>query len=278
MKKLFLILLTILSILISAQKTFNLLPSGHIVVKAKIEGIEGNFILDTGAGINVFFSDFVEKIPKMANSYNFFTGFRATGERIDVLLYKSNQVSFSGKNFKNVPYSVANLKIPGIDGLISLKMFENDDLMINYDKKEISLVDSNTLSPNKSIDLFLSIQSDDTIDIFTNVTINDKYKVKAMLDSGAGKDSFWFSDKLIKKLSLDTAIMQISEKESEFNKAIKTKIYKGNIETISNNYSTIKNINVLFVENLIYEAKMSIDWIGNKLIISIKNRKIYIID
>ncbi|WP_333802580.1 hypothetical protein [Sphingobacterium multivorum] len=32
-----------------------LLASGHIVVEAEIEGKKGNFIFDTGGGVNLFF-------------------------------------------------------------------------------------------------------------------------------------------------------------------------------------------------------------------------------
>jgi len=37
---------------------FELLPSGHILVKAKIDSVEGSFIFDTGAGITVFTKKF----------------------------------------------------------------------------------------------------------------------------------------------------------------------------------------------------------------------------
>ncbi|MGV0828078.1 hypothetical protein ACTS9D_01320 [Empedobacter brevis] len=34
-----------------------LLPSGHIITKATIDGKEGNFIFDIGRGINLFFEN-----------------------------------------------------------------------------------------------------------------------------------------------------------------------------------------------------------------------------
>ncbi|WP_313265201.1 hypothetical protein [Sphingobacterium sp.] len=53
-----------------------LLPSGHILVEAEIEGKRGNFIFDTGGGINLFFDDFAKELKKN-ESYNFLTAFRA---------------------------------------------------------------------------------------------------------------------------------------------------------------------------------------------------------
>lgn len=279
MKKVIFALLLSLSTQVFSQKIpFKTLPSGHIIVPAKIEGIEGNFILDTGAGINLFFNDFVSKLPEKPSSYNFFTGFRATGERLDIPLFRNKTVNFGEKNFKNIPFSTANMKIQGIDGLISLKMFENQDIIIDYTKQEISYTDAPLKSYSKAIDIFLSTQQDDTVDIFTYIILNNKYKIKVLLDSGAGRDSYWLSDKLLPTLNADTKTMQIIEKESEFNKSVKTKIYKGSIDLISNEYASVKKPNVMFVENLIYEGKTSIEWLGKKIVISIKNKKIYILE
>lgn len=279
MKKiLFAFLLSMTTQAFSQNVPFKTLPSGHIIVPAKIEGIEGNFILDTGAGINLFFNDFAAKFSQKPSSYNFFTGFRATGERIDIPLFTSKETILGKNSFKNIPFSTVDMKIPGIDGLISLKTFEKQDLVIDFKAQEISFSDKAPQSYSKSIDIFLSTQQDDTVDIFTYVTLNNKYKIKVLLDSGAGNNSFWFSDKLISTLNLDTKNMQIIEKESEFNKSVKTKIYKGSISQISNEYATLKDQNVMFVENLIYEGKTSINWLGNKIVISIKNKKIYILE
>jgi len=278
MMKTLLAFLMLISVQVFSQIIpFKLLPSGHIVVQAKIEGVEGNFIFDTGAGINLFFNDFAAKLPNKPSSYNFFTGFRATGERLDIPMFKNKEVLFAGKKFTDIPFSTAEMKIPGIDGLISLKMFENTDIVIDYGKQEISFADAAPASYSKSIDIFLSTQADDTVDIFTYAVLNDKYKIKVMLDSGAGSNSFWLSDKLSKTLGVDISSMKVFEKESEFNKTVKTKIYQGNIGSISNPYARVDKPAVTFVENLIYEGKTGINWLGNKIVISIKDKKIYII-
>lgn len=279
MKKLLFTLLLSMSLQGFAQKIpFKTLPSGHIMVTAVIEGTEGNFILDTGAGINLFFTDFASKLPQKPSSYNFLTGFRATGERMDIPLFRSREITFGGHSFRNIPFSTADMKLPGIDGLISLKMFEQQDILIDYTRQEISLTDAAPASYPKSIDIFLSTQQDDTLDIFTWVTLNSTYKIKVLLDSGAGSKSFWLSTRLLSTLNADPKSMQSIEKKSEFNKSVKTTIYKGNIDLISNEYATIKKPDITFVENLIYDGKTGIDWLGKKFVISIKNRKIYILE
>jgi len=124
----------------------------------------------------------------------------------------------------------------------------------------------------------LVTHGDKATDISTYIMLNNKYKIQVLLDSGAGKDSFWLSDKLISTLEIDTSKLETSEKKSEFDDKISTKFYKGSINSISNQYVTLENPKVSFVEGLIYEGKTSINWLGNKIGISLKNKKMYILD
>lgn len=279
MKKVMLLMVLFFSEFVFSQTVpFQLLPSGHIVVKAIINGLEGNFILDTGAGVNVYFKTFTEKFKSNPKSYNLFTGFRATGERLDLLLYRDQEILFAEKKFLNVPYATTDLSIPGIDGLLSLKMFENTDLLIDFLNKEITIGNITPTKYSKVIDIFISSQADDSIDIFTYATLNDKHKIKILLDTGAGKNSFWINEKFIEILAIDASALDISEKESETNKSLKTKIYRGKIASLSNDFSKLENPNIVFVQNLIYEGKTSLDWLGKKLFISVSNKKIYKLD
>jgi len=67
--------------IIAQRLPLQVLPSGHILVSAEIEGKKGNFIFDTGGGINLFFDEFASALKKK-ETYNFLTAFRATGEKI----------------------------------------------------------------------------------------------------------------------------------------------------------------------------------------------------
>ena len=67
---------------------FELLPSGHILVKAKVDNVQGNFIFDTGAGITVFTKTFFKKLTHTTLEDGGYTAFRATGERVDLNLYR----------------------------------------------------------------------------------------------------------------------------------------------------------------------------------------------
>lgn len=277
MKKVCFILIFLIYGKLFAQKIpIQILPSGHLVVKATIDGIEGNFIFDTGGGINVFFNSFTKKL-KQQTTYNFLTAFRATGERIDAPLYESENVTFANKNFSMVPYTTVDMTLDGIDGLISMQMFNETDFIIDFEKKEIVLTNFSKTKKLKSFDIQLTTHTDKSIDIFTTIVINDEIKIQVLLDSGAGNNSFWLSDKLISVLAIDKSKLEVAEKKSEFDEKIITKFYKGTVNSISNPFVIIENPKVVFVEGLIYEGKTSINWLGKKIGISLKNKKMYIL-
>lgn len=273
------ILILILISLKSFSQTvpFQLTPDGHILVKATVEGEEGNFIFDTGGGINLFFTDFAENLQAKP-SYNFFTAFRATGERIHAPLFYSENLDFGTKRFNNIPYSTFDMKVPGISGLISLQMFQETDIIIDYKNKVLILTSLDSVDNKKSFDIQVSTFADNALDIFTYVLLDNKYKIKVLLDSGAGNNSFWLSDRFMDLLASDTSKFEVVEKKSEFNDNAVTKIYKGSIQSISNEFSKVDRPYVNFVEGLIYEGKTSINWLGDKIGISLKNKKIYILD
>ncbi|RZK66128.1 MAG: hypothetical protein EOO95_06650 [Pedobacter sp.] len=95
-----------------------ILPSGHLIAKATIHGKEGSFIFDTGGGINLFFNSFAKDLQQKS-SYNFLTAHRATGEKVEVPLFESEEISFAGKKFNKIPYATFDMKLTGIHPLKS---------------------------------------------------------------------------------------------------------------------------------------------------------------
>ncbi|MDR6545044.1 hypothetical protein J2810_001086 [Chryseobacterium rhizosphaerae] len=265
------------SSVVLAQKTpLNILPSGHLLVQAEVEGKKGNFIFDTGGGINLFLGNFSKNLaPK--ESYNFLTAFRATGEKMTVPLFKSKEVIVNGKKFKDTWYATHDMEIKGIDGLLSLPMFYDTEFIIDYTNKEL-IFPKEKLSGNKVLDIQLSTNADQSLDISTYILLNNTYRINVLLDSGAGNDSFWLSDRLMGTLGIKKESLQLIEKKSEFDPAIINKFYKGSVDAVSNSFVKVDKPNVLFVEGLIYEGKTSINWLGKKLGFNLKEKKIHILD
>ncbi|AZA83128.1 hypothetical protein C1637_19715 [Chryseobacterium lactis] len=260
-----------------AQKTpLQILASGHMLVEAEIEGKKGNFIFDTGAGINLLLGNFYKSLGQK-ETYNYLTAFRATGEKMTVPLFKSKEITLNGKKFKDTWYATYDTEIKGIDGLISLAMLYDTEFIIDYTTKEL-IFPKEKLKSNKVMDIQLSTNADQSLDISTYILLNNTYKVNVLLDSGSGNDSFWFSDRLISTLGLKKENLQLREQKSEFNPDLITKFYVGNIPSVSTPFVTVEKPKVSFVEGLIYEGKTSINWLGKKLGFNLKEKKIYILD
>jgi len=259
----------------NAQIPFEVNDNGHIIIKAKINNVEGKFILDTGAGLNAIFTKFSNKI-KNEKTNNFFVGHRATGEELNVDLYDAKSMEINNKQFSDQQYTIVDLEFGDIDGMISLQPFRNTPITIDYINKKI--VFNQSTKGEKSIDIQIADYAGKAIDIFTNVELNDDLKIQTLLDSGAGKNSFWFSSKLMEPLKLNKADFKAVPVKSDFKK--ENNYYIGKISKLNtvNKLRKVENLDIAFIDGLIYEGKTSIDWLGKVLTIDIAKKKIFIAD
>lgn len=265
----------IFSFTAEAQLPFETNKNGHIIIKAEINNVEGKFIFDTGAGINAIFTKFSRKIQN-EKTPNFFVGHRSTGEELSVDLYNAEKFVINGKAFENQQYAILDLEFGDIDGLISLQPFRNTTVTIDYNTNQIFF--DKPAQGGKPLDIQIMDYAEKAIDIFTYVRLNDAVTIQVLLDSGAGKNSFWFSSKLFEPLGLDKNDLKAIPITSEFNK--ENNYYLGKLSRMHtvNRERSLEDINVAFVEGLIYEGKTSIEWLGKILTIDIPKKKIFIQD
>jgi Aspartyl protease len=290
-----LLLLTFLIVLLNSaafSKTeakneipFEVLESGHILVKATIDGVEGHFIFDTGAGITVFTKAFFSKLTHTAESGSY-TAFRATGERVDLNLFRVKDVQFG--NFKKAEEEVSwiDFNLGGIDGIISLKLLESQPFTIDFKKKVISLESKQTLNTIKKVARQMPIQleqsRDKSLTIFSYFKINDTLTLQISMDSGAGKDIFRLNPKYLKLLNIDTSdtlrVKKIT-KQSEVDKKYISTIYLTKLNKLASaNDTTINTLNfpVQFVEGLIYDGIIWINWLGSKITFDLQDKLLLI--
>lgn len=214
----------------NAQIPFEINESGHIIIKAKINNVEGKFIFDTGAGLNAIFTKFSHKITNEKTN-NFFVGHRATGEELNVDLYNATSIEINNKEFDNQQYTIVDLEFGDIDGIISLQPFRNTTVTIDYINKKI-LFNKSTKN-EKSIDIQIADFAGKSIDIFTYMQLNDTLKIQTLLDSGAGKNSFWFSSKFLGPLALNKVDFKTVPITSDFKK--QNNYYIGKLSKLINN-------------------------------------------
>lgn len=125
------------AILSFGQTPIEILPSGHIVIKASVNGIEGNFIFDTGGGITLLTKKFSDKVKNIKKQDGHFTSFRATGERIDIDLYDVQSISIGNWVSKQPTISIINVELAGFDGLISLNLFKKQPFTLDLKKRNL---------------------------------------------------------------------------------------------------------------------------------------------
>lgn len=120
--------------------------TGYIHIKGDIDSIQGNFILDTGAGGLYLDSTFVSE-----NTFdfkdNYYSSISGIGLGFRNVIVIADSVSLSFDKFKSTTSSIPilNLKPIGgdfIDGLIGKDFFMQNVLEINYAKEYINIFES----------------------------------------------------------------------------------------------------------------------------------------
>jgi hypothetical protein len=264
-----------------SQVPINVLESGHITVKAKVDGVEGNFILDTGAGITVFTKSFFEKLPHKVAVDGGYTAHRATGERLDIDLYRVYNFQLGALHKSEDEVSFLDVDLGGFDGILSLKLFEQQPFTIDFVKKELELETQRSLSnarmAGERIPLQLEQSRGKVLDIFAYFRVNDSLTLQLCLDSGAGKDVYRFNSKYLRKLGLKA--LDSTERKSEINSSFSSKIYRANVAKIATERSpavAVKNVRAQFVDGLIYDGIMWINWLGSRITIDIPGKEMVI--
>ena len=130
-------------------KSVNLktLPSGHHLIKAKINGKKGNFILDTGASTTCIDQNKIKQFKLKAKD----TEHKATGAgtmEIDIQLAKKNKLAIGAWNIKKVPVVIMDLSHINtalamfdveVDGIIGSDILHQGKGIIEYEKERLFL-------------------------------------------------------------------------------------------------------------------------------------------
>lgn len=265
---------------------FELLPSGHILLKAKVDGVEGRFIFDTGAGLTAFTKTFFDKLKNVVAEQGGYTGFRATGERIDLNLFKVNDFELGSFKKPEEEISWVDMNLGGIDGIISLKLLETQPFTIDFTKKVLILQSAPELAAAKKgakrIPVQLEQSRNKALSLFAYFTVNDSLTLQIALDSGAGKDVYRINSKYLKQLNVDvndTLKVKKIEKKSEINTAHLSSIYLTKLKSISvagNAPIKTSDFQVQFVDGLIYDGIIWINWLGSKITFDLQDKALFV--
>ncbi|MGY0427275.1 MAG: retropepsin-like aspartic protease [Polaribacter sp.] len=264
------------------QIPFTQTPNGHILIPAKINGVQGNFIFDTGAGTNLLTKKFADKIINLKKTDHFYTGHRATGEELQVDLWNSKSLEIGNFKVNKEIFSVYDINFP-LDGLISLTPFKDTPITIDFENKILSIESEKSLSQliaDENFEMPIQISNDREIKITISTTIQleNKLTLNVGLDSGAGFNVFRFSSRFMEKLKIDKAKVESKFKPSIFKPEKGNEYYRTtlSIMTDANNNVSVKNFKATFIDGLIHEGIMGINWIGKKITIDIPKKRLIV--
>ncbi|RAJ08308.1 aspartyl protease [Chitinophaga skermanii] len=265
---------------------FELLPSGHLLVKATIDGVQGNFVFDTGGGITFFTKAFFNKLKNVQKEDGGYTGFRATGERIDADLFYVKDFELGPIKKAKEEISYVEADFGGIDGIISLKIIEHTPFTIDYIKKQIILETPQSVATIRKTASIVPIQLEQSreksLTIFSYFKFNDTLTLQVSLDSGAGKNVFRLNSKYLKALGVDvndTTKVKTHSRKSEMNTGFVTHIYQTQLSKIAAANAptvTTQDFPAQFIDGLIYDGIMWINWFGNQITFDLNKKELLV--
>lgn len=288
MRTMLAMLLAFLSTASQAQVVIpvDITPEGHILMKGSIDGVAGNFIFDTGGGLDVVTKKFASQLKTLIPRDGGFTGFRATGERIDAQLYTiAGQLGDSAGDSSTI--AVVDADFGPIDGLVSLMNYRNKPVTIDYEHKQLVLETPASLAARKSnaravIPLQLEDQRGLALDIFAYFSLDGKAVIQLLLDSGAGNNVFRFHPRYMTTLGIDrndTSRVETIRRRSEIDTSFSSVIYRTNVQELSpKDASAIKvsGFKASFVDGLIYDGIVSLNWIGKCITIDLQQKEMIV--
>ena len=213
----FLIFISILCAPVFAQKGFEFdtnvtkvkipfeIISNLIFVPIKVNGIELNFLLDTGVSETILFSLDDKKEVRYFNAEKIMLKGLGNQTAVEGLKSTSNTLEFSGLQIKNhMLYIVldpdfnlsAHVGIP-VNGIIGYQFFRDNLVEINYSRKKIIVykdIPKNRKRIEKKFDVIpVSIEKFKPY-LLSKVTLNEKeIPVKLLVDIG-NSDAVWLFD------------------------------------------------------------------------------------
>lgn len=279
------ILLFLLPSVSDAQEyPLSISDEGHLLVEVTLnDTIQANFILDTGAGAVVLSAKTFDKIADSSEKAGYFTGFRHDGDRLDGIIYKIPSVSIGRIAATNV---LAGIYPPlddyGVDGLLSLKFFEDKPFTIDFKNKKIAFLDKQGLDSVliKSVSIPISLEShtDVSLDMFLPICLNGKVKMKAQFDTGSGYGAFVINPYFMEELSLDSSMGKaklyttpISHRQIRDVVLPLQSVAIGDLQDLA----MLRDVSAVFREGLIYEALIGSEIFRNSSVtIDIPNRRV----
>lgn len=263
---------------------FRLADNGWILIEVKVsDDSVGEFLLDTGAGIHVISKKLLDR-GLNTKPAGHFTGFRHTGERIDLELFQIASLNIGDFRQEDPIVSTWDaLDNYGLDGMLSAKFFEHHIATLDFIKNELIFEDERTLPDvlqrGNSVDLKISDDRGKILQLFVDLSIGESIVAECELDTGSN-GLLILDMRYLSLLKIDSNSASVSQSEI---KSI-TGLSEERLVTQVSNISlrglpkvSVDKSEVVFKPNLIFDGDLGIKfWENRRLTIDIPHQRIIV--
>lgn len=261
---------------------FRISEGGLILIQVTANGIKGEFILDTGAGIHVLSNGFLNKLsPQAAGHY---TGFRNTGERIDFDLFQIASLSIGQFRQENPVVAAWDvLDKFKIDGVLSAKFFEHHVVTLDFKRRELIFEDRASLrqrvQQGRVVSLKLSQDRDKVLGLFVALSVGNALACECELDTGF--DGLLILDaRFMKPLNLDENSASVKRMESKGLTGLTEIRYRATVSNISLLGAPevkMEKPEVTFKVGLIYDGVVGTGfWLNREVTLDLPSRRLIV--
>lgn len=228
-----------------------------------------SFALDTGGGVSVLAKSLVEKLG--GQSYGTFTGFRLTGERLDLQLYKVPELRVG----PIVRRQVVVAEWDGLDklhleGIIALDFFRAQPFTLDFQHHQIIFESPASLAQRRIVGKTVTLRLDDQRGV--NLTPFARFRVgsrPAECEIDTGSQGYILNLRYMKQLGVDPNSSAV--KRSEYTTILGNKelrytatIPAPSLEGVPR-ATTGQAVSALF-EEIIYDCNIGIDYWANRIV------------
>ncbi len=177
---------------------------GMVILPATVGGtISAQVIFDTGAGLDILAPSLIEKVHgKPAGQ---FTGFRMTGERLDIPLFVVPELSVGPVVKKNTLVGSWDvLDKMHLDGIVSLNDFREQPVTFDFVNKVVIFETPDSLAQRRAAATSAPMKFDDqrgiTLDVFADFLVGDQ---PAQCEIDTGSPSLTVSSRYMDRLGIE---------------------------------------------------------------------------
>lgn len=258
------------------------LPSGHLVVRATVNGVEGRFLLDTGAGLPVLTQAFIRRVRGLQPQDGRFTGFRAIGERIDVPLYTARTLAVGRLVTTGLSLGMYAGELGGFDGLLSLTVFRHQPFTLDYGRHALVLETAASLAQRRQAGRAVALRLNDVygqaLDMAAYFRVNEKLTLLLVLDSGTPAGQYRLNAVFAPQLGIDTAGLGPANRTtipSGFSATHRNVLYRATLAKLApvgQPGTELTQVPVGLMTGLIYDGILPLNWLGSQLTIDLPHQ------